>query len=332
MDTQTNCHGHLTAMNNLIEILSNLMGNTDLTRNVAVALLATAIFLIELVILLILARYFDPLKRRLDTLTSSTTAPKSATQRFVEQLDNFSYTFIPSDQSERKSTTDRLSMAGYRSSNRLMIYYFTRSLLMIILPVLILLMYPIFPNTVHEKVYWYTAMAGVLGLIIPSYYLDKKITKHQKILRNGLPDAIDLLVVCTEAGLGLNAAMLRVAEVIIDIHPALAQEFLFVNAEMRAGVDRTIAMGNMAIRTGLEDIKSLFTVLDQSMRFGTSIAQTLRVYSEEFRDKRMQKADEEAAKLSGKMLFPLILCIFPGFFIVALGPAVMKFITAFSAM
>jgi tight adherence protein C len=332
MDAQTNCYGHLTAMNTLTETLSNLMGNAELTRIVAVALLATAIFLIGLVILLVLARYFDPLKRRLDTLTSSTTATKSATQRFVEQLDNFSYTFIPSDQSQLKSTTDRLSMAGYRSSNRLMIYYFIRSLLMIILPVLILLMHPLFPNTELQKVYWYAAMAGVSGLILPSYYLDKKIAKQQRILRNGLPDAIDLLVVCTEAGLGLNAAMLRVAEVIIDIHPALAQEFFSVNAEMRAGVDRTIAMSNMAIRTGLEDIKSLFTVLDQSMRFGTSIAQTLRVYSEEFRDKRMQKADEEAAKLSSKMLFPLIICIFPGFFIVALGPAVMKFIAAFSAM
>lgn len=319
-------------MINLIETLSNLMGNDNLIRIVAVALLATAIFLIGLAILLIITRYFDPLKRRLDTLTSSTTAPKSATQRFVEQLDNFSYTFIPSDQSQRKSTADRLSMAGYRSSNNLVIYYFIRSLLMIILPVLILLMYPLFPKTELQKVYWYAAMAGVMGLILPSYYLDKKIAKHQQILRNGLPDAIDLLVVCTEAGLGLNAAMLRVAEVIIDIHPALAQEFFSVNAEMRAGVDRTIAMGNMAIRTGLEDIKSLFTVLDQSMRFGTSIAQTLRVYSEEFRDKRMQKADEEAAKLSSKMLFPLIICIFPGFFIVALGPAVMKFIAAFSAM
>ena len=332
MDAQTNCYGHLTEMNILIETLSNLMGNAELTRNVAVALLATAIFLIGLAGLLILARHFDPLRKRLDTLTSSTTTPRSATKRFVEHLDNFSYTFIPSDQRLRKSTTDRLSMAGYRSPNRLVIYYFIRSLLMISLPVLVVLMCPLFLKIELQKVYWYAVMVGIVGLLLPSYYLDKKIAKHQRLLSNGLPDAIDLLVVCTEAGLGLNAAMLRVAEVIIDIHPALAEEFFSVNAEMRAGVDRTKAMGNMALRTGLEDIKSLFTVLDQSMRFGTSIAQILRSYSEEFRDKRMQKADEEAAKLSSKMLFPLILCIFPGFFIVALGPAVMKFISAFSAM
>jgi len=172
----------------------------------------------------------------------------------------------------------------------------------------------------------------MLGMLGPSYYLDKKTTKHQRSLRNGLPDAIDLLVVCTEAGLGLNAAILRVAQVISDIHPLLAEELLMVTAEIRAGVDRTQAMSNLARRTGLEDIKGLITVLAQSMRFGTSIAQTLRIYSEEFRDKRMQKADEEAAKLGTKMIFPLIFCVMPGFFIIAMGPAVIKAMAVFSNM
>jgi tight adherence protein C len=319
-------------MTTLIETLSNLMSNTDLTRNVAVALLAAAIFLIGMAGLLILARYFDPLKKRLDTLTPTAVTNGSATKRFVEQLDNYSHTFLPGDPGLRKSTTDRLSHAGYRSPNSLVMYYFIRTLLTISLPILVLLIYPLFPKTEPQKVFWYAVIAAGAGLILPSYYLDKKIAKHQQILRHGLPDAIDLLVVCTEAGLGLNAAMLRVAEVIVDIHPALAEEFLFVSAEMRAGLDRSKAMANMALRTGMEDIKGLFTVLDQSMRFGTSIAQTLRVYSEEFRDKRMQKADEEAAKIPTKMIFPLILCIFPGFFIVGIGPAVIKFIAAFSNM
>ena len=175
-------------------------------------------------------------------------------------------------------------------------------------------------------------MAGLFGMIAPSYYLDKKIARQQRLLRNGLPDAIDLLVVCTEAGLGLNAAILRVAQVIVEIHPVLAEELLLVTAEMRAGVDRTQAMTNLARRTGLEDIKGLVTVLAQSMRFGTSISQTLRIYAEEFRDKRMQKADEEAAKLATKMIFPLVLCILPSFFIIAIGPAVIKAIAVFSSM
>ena len=332
MDTQTNCDGNLTTMNTLIETLLNLISNADINRSVAVVLLATAIFFIGMAGLLILTHYFDPLRKRLDTIKPLGKPSVSATKRFVEHLDNYSHTFLPGDQDLRKSTTDRLNHGGYRSPNRLVIYYFTRSLLMIALPLLVLLVYPLFPKIEPQKVFWYASIASVVGLILPSYYLDKKIARRQGLLRNGLPDAIDLLVVCTEAGLGLNTAMLRVAEVIVDIHPALAEEFLSVGAEMRAGVERTKAMENMALRTGLEDIKSLFTILDQSMRFGTSNSQTLRVYYEEFRDKRMQKADEEAAKLSTKMLFPLILCIFPGFFIVALGPAVMKFISAFSNM
>ena len=101
---------------------------------------------------------------------------------------------------------------------------------------------------------------------------------------------------------------------------------------MRAGVDRTRAMANLAKRTGVEDIKGLVTVLTQSMRFGTSIAQTLRIYAEEFRDKRMQKADEEAAKLGTKMIFPLVFCVLPSFFIIAVGPAVIKAIAVFSTM
>ena len=332
MDAKTDFLGSLNAMTTLIETLSNLISNADLTRNLAVAMLAASIFLIGMAGLLILTRYFDPLKKRLDTLIPTAITHGSATKRFVEQLDNYSHTFLPGDPGLRKSTMDRLNHAGYRSPNRLVVYYFIRSLLTISLPILVLLIYPLFPKIEPQKIFWYAVIAAGAGLILPSYYLDKKIAQHQRILRHGLPDAIDLLVVCTEAGLGLNAAMLRVAEVIVDIHPALAEEFFSVNAEMRAGLERTKAMENMVLRTGLEDIKSLFTVLDQSMRFGTSIAQTLRVYSEEFRDKRMQKADEEAAKLSTKMLFPLILCIFPGFFIVALGPAVMKFISAFSNM
>ncbi|MDD5033424.1 MAG: type II secretion system F family protein [Methylococcaceae bacterium] len=319
-------------MNILVEGLANLMGNRDLARNLAVFLLAASIFSAGVAGLLILARRFDPVRKRLDTLITKDATPVSATERWAEKLDRFSPVFLPGDQRRRNSTIDRLTHAGYRSSNSLVIYYFIRSLAMVALPVLVLLAYPLFPNFEPHKIIMYAAMAGMLGMIAPSYYLDKRIVRQQRLLRNGLPDAIDLLVVCTEAGLGLNAAILRVAQVIVDIHPALAEELLLVTVEMRAGVDRTQAMANLALRTGLEDIKGLVAVLGQSMRFGTSISQTLRIYSEEFRDKRMQKADEEAAKLGTKMIFPLVLCIFPGFFIVAIGPAVIKAIAVFSTL
>jgi tight adherence protein C len=319
-------------MKPLLETFLNLMGNADAARNGAVVLLATAIFFVGMAVLLIVARRFDPQQRRLDKLMIHDTAQKSTMERWAEKMDKITHVFLPKNQVLQKSTLDRLTYAGYRSRNSLAIYYFIRSLAIISLPVIVMLMYPLFPKVEPQKFLWYAAMGGMLGMIGPSYYLDKQIVRQQRLLRNGLPDAIDLLVVCTEAGLGLNAALLRVAQVIVEIHPILAEELLMVTAEMRAGVDRTQAMANLARRTGVEDIKGLVTVLAQSMRFGTSIGQTLRIYAEEFRDKRMQKADEEAAKLATKMIFPLVLCILPSFFIIAIGPAVIKAIAVFSTM
>lgn len=134
------------------------------------------------------------------------------------------------------------------------------------------------------------------------------MARRQRLLRNALPDAIDLLMVCAEAGLGLNAALLRVAGELNGIHPEFANELAIVNAALRASVDRDQALRNLAQRTGLEDIKGLVTLLAQSVRFGTSIAQALRVYAEEFRGKRMQQAEENAAKLATKLIFPMIFC------------------------
>ena len=146
---------------------------------------------------------------------------------------------------------------------------------------------------------------------------------------NGFPDALDILVICTEAGLGLNAALQRVTDELGVSYPELMEELEMVNAEIRIGVDRVVALRGLADRTGIEEIRGLVTLLTQSLRFGTSIAQTLRIYSEEFRDKRAQRAEEEAAKIATKMIFPLVFCMFPAFFIVAIGPAILGVMKAF---
>jgi hypothetical protein len=143
-------------------------------------------------------------------------------------------------------------------------------------------------------------------------------------------DALDLLVVCVESGLGLAAAIQRVADELGVSHPELAFELALVNAEIRVGVQREQALKNLADRTGLEDIRGLVGLLVQTMRFGTGVADALRVYSEEFRDKRTQKAEEQAAKMGTKLVFPLVLFMFPIFFIVAVGPAVLRIIDAFA--
>ncbi len=129
--------------------------------------------------------------------------------------------------------------------------------------------------------------------------------------------------------MGLNPALQRVAEELDVSHPELAAEFSLVTAEIRAGIDRVESLKNLAKRTGLEDINGMVSLLAQSMRFGTSVAETLRVYSEDFRDKRMQAAEEEAAKIGTKMIFPMVLCLFPAFFVVAIGPAILKVLDTF---
>jgi tight adherence protein C len=161
----------------------------------------------------------------------------------------------------------------------------------------------------------------------------EKIKENRlKKLRNGFPDALDLLVVCVEAGLGLGSAIERVARDLEVSHPELAEELRLVNVEMRAGVERPTALKNLADRSGLADIRGLVGLLVQTIRFGTSIADALRVYSEEFRDKRMQRAEEQAAKIGTKLIFPLVTCMFPSFFIVAVGPAALRMMIVFETM
>jgi len=175
-------------------------------------------------------------------------------------------------------------------------------------------------------------LAAFIGMVIPNHVLDHMVERRQKRLRDAFPDALDLLVVCVEAGLGLTAAIQRVADELKFSHPELGVEFARVTAEMRAGVEREAALKSLAYRTGLEDIRGLVSLLIQTLKFGTSIGETLRVYSEEFRDKRMQRAEELAAKIGTKLIFPLVFCLFPSFFVVAIGPAVVRIVEVFRTL
>jgi len=148
---------------------------------------------------------------------------------------------------------------------------------------------------------------------------------RQRRLQRAVPDALDLLVVCVEAGLGLNQALLRVAQETDRLSPALSDELMLVSLEIRAGTPREEALRNLAERTGLPDVHALTSMLIQTDRFGTSIAQALRVHADSLRDKRRQLAEEAAAKTSVKMLFPLVFFVFPAIFIVLLGPAIFRF-------
>jgi tight adherence protein C len=231
---------------------------------------------------------------------------------------------LPQKEMERHNVTRQLARAGFRSPQALQVFYATKTLLAVALPMLVVIGSRWFPEIETRSTFTYAMVAAGIGLLGPNIVLRKLVERRIKSLRNAFPDALDLLVVCVEAGLGLAAAIQRVADELDVSHPELAFELSTVSAEVRAGMPREQALRNLADRTGVPDIRGLVGLLVQTMRFGTSVSDALRVYSDEFRDKRMQRAEEQAAKMGTMLIFPLVLCMFPVFFIVAIGPAVLR--------
>jgi tight adherence protein C len=165
---------------------------------------------------------------------------------------------------------------------------------------------------------------AILGFYTPDIWLRVRTARRKDKIRKGLPDALDILVVCVEAGMGLDAAIKRVGEEIRLTNKAISDEFKLFNLELLAGKPRQDALRNLALRTDLEDVKSLVTLIIQTDKFGTSISQALRVYSDSFRTRRYLRAEEVAAKLPVKLVVTLVLFIFPSIFVVILGPAAIR--------
>ena len=173
--------------------------------------------------------------------------------------------------------------------------------------------------------------AGV-GWIVPGLLVGARVRSRQKEVKLALPDALDLLVICVEAGLGLNLALIRVAREVRHVSHLLAEELSITNFQIRAGVPREEALRNLAERTGVPDVRMLVSTIIQTERFGTSIAQSLRVHADELRLKRKQRAEEAAAKTTIKIVFPLAICVFPALFVVVLGPAVIQIYQSLSSL
>lgn len=174
--------------------------------------------------------------------------------------------------------------------------------------------------------------AAALGYLLPAMALGRLARRRQHRIRLSLPDALDLLVVSVEAGLGLDQALQRVGEELAFAHRDLSDELRLVNLELRAGKARPEALRNLADRTGVDDLSSLAAMLIQTDKFGTSVAQSLRVHSDTLRTKRRQRAEETAAKTGVKMVFPLVFCIFPAIWVVTIGPAAIKFVQVLMPM
>jgi tight adherence protein C len=230
---------------------------------------------------------------------------------------------VPKSPKDMSRLQRQLAMAGYDGYLPAAIY----ALAEMALPV-------VFALTTLAVIGWpqglvFALILGAVGFILPGLYLSRLIRDYKKMIRNGLADALDLLIVCVEAGLGLDQALMKTAEELSVSYPQLAAELATINTEIRAGKPRLEAFRNFAERTKVDDVESLVSMMVQTDRFGTSIAQGLRTHADVLRTKRRQRAEEKAAKLGVKLVFPLVLCLFPALYVVTLGPAVIQFVRVF---
>ena len=224
---------------------------------------------------------------------------------------------LPQSTKELSRTHRMMIRAGYRRPEVVHVMQGVK----VLLPVaLVSLVY--FGNLYQWNPAFALIAAGLLGFVLPELWLTSRVRRRQRRIVIGLPDALDLLVVCVEAGLGLDQAFSRVAQELRIAHSDLSDELQLVNLEIRVGKSRVEALRELGTRTGVDDIKALVAMLIQTDRFGTDLAQSLRVHSENLRTKRRQRAEEMAAKTTVKMIPPLVFFIFPALFIVILGPAV----------
>ena len=237
-------------------------------------------------------------------------------ERIEQALDPLSRA-LPLSPAEVSKARGWLIQAGYRDARHVSIYVGSR-ILFALLGIGIVILISGFDSL------FLMVGVGAFGFFLPRFILKRMIKERQQRIKVGLPDALDLTVICVEAGLALDQAMMRVGEDLRHAHPELSSEFHLVNLEMRAGKPRVEALQNLAARTGADDIRQLVATLVQTDRFGTSVAQALRVHSDSLRTERRQRAEEQAAKTSIKMIIPLVLFILPSILAVTLGPAIIQ--------
>ena len=233
---------------------------------------------------------------------------------------------VPKSEQEKSIAQQRLVRAGFREDSAIKILYGVKVVVPLVLAGIVLV-----TGIAGRSFFLIIACLGI-GFIGPDFVLGKLISNRQAKIKRGLPDVLDMLVICVEAGLSLDQATARTAEELRHAQPILSDELTVVALEQRAGATRADAWKHLADRTGVDVVRNLVSMLVQSEQFGTSVAKTLRVHSDTLRTKRVQEIEEKAAKLSVKLLFPLVFFIFPSLFVVVLGPAVIMMSDSFKKL
>lgn len=274
---------------------------------------------------LVLART-SPEQQRLKAVTATVPGLVLEQTQLMDTPDPFLQKLtkaLPKSPKDMSRLRKRLARAGIYGFGAAVVYAFAEMLLPVVAGALIL-----FVMGLHDG--WILAVLGaVFGYLAPGLWLQRRTNQRKKVIEHGLPDALDLLIVCMEAGSSLDQGVVKASEELDITHPALAYELRLVTTEIRAGKTRLDAFRNFANRTGVDDVKSLVSMLIQTDRFGTSIAQALRTHASSARTKRRQLAEERAGKIGVKLVFPLVLCLFPAVYVVCIGPVIVKIYRAF---
>lgn len=274
----------------------------------------------------------DPLRRRLESVAPASVPggiEREGDKRWIERVTRVSERVgklsLPKDDLDHNALRRRFMNAGLRHPSAPAYYFAAKTVLALVLPAMALVAVGSSIDAAH-RIYLLCLLlcSSAIGFYLPNVVLNRLIASRQQALFEDLPDALDLMTVCVEAGLGLDAAMLRVTEELAVRSRALKEEFELVLLELRAGAGREKALRNLALRTGVEDIDTLAAMMIQADRFGTSVGDSLRVFIDNLRTKRRQRAEEKAAKVALKLLFPLMFFIFPSLIAVLIGPAAIQ--------
>ncbi|OBT06577.1 pilus assembly protein TadC [Vibrio sp. UCD-FRSSP16_10] len=312
---------------NVNELSSQIDTSTLLSQdNIFLLMVMIGTMLVVLAFGMIILGFNSPIKRKLKALSGGDIQPKKS-EKLGSKLGNMAPIMVPNSKKERENMQSQLIQAGFHDSNALSIFYSLKLITVLIGLFLSVTTYLLMQESNYMLL---LIIAWVwLGLFGPNMLLARFASERKDKVKAAVPDALDLLVVCTESGLGFNAALKRVGDELVISHPEFADELETVCAKIQAGVEMPIAFRELVDRTGVEELTGLVSMLSHAAKVGGSIAQTLRDYTEDYRDKRKQAAEEVAAKIPTKMLFPMVLFIWPCFFIVALGPGL---ITLFDSL
>ncbi|GAA4499560.1 type II secretion system F family protein [Pseudaeromonas paramecii] len=315
-------------MDYLLSLFGDLFNDSERGRLIFLLLVGLSAIALGLGLTLLVTSWLDPLRRRLSHLAHPHTEPQ-ADEWYQTTLDSVSGYLTPRSASERHSVVRLLTHAGFQSQRALPSFYAIKILLAIGLGGGALFVSHYFPALKSQQVLLYTVGAIFCGMMLPNMVVSRLAAARIQRMQRAFPDALDLLVVTSEAGLGFIAALNRVSDEMVGMCPELGGEMQMVCTKIRVGVAVPDALKQMVERTGLEEVRGLAGVIGQSLKMGSSLGETLRVYADEFRDRRMQRAEEAAAKIGTKLIFPLVMFIWPGFFVVAVGPAIIAVLETF---